>query len=101
MSTTSGSRVAAAGRVERTGGLVREQQGGNVRQRTCDRKALTLAPRQDTRRLRRLVRYPQQVQEVASARLRLLARPPRDDRRERDVLEHRHPLQQVEELEDD
>ena len=66
-----------------------------------DGQALALPTGEDARRLLRLVTEPQQVEQVAGPRLRLLAARPRHHRGERDVLQHAHALEQVEELEHD
>ena len=93
--------LLAAGGVERAGGLVGQEQRGLVRERAGDREALALAAGEHAGHRRRLVADAQQVEEVAGPRLGGLAAPSRDDRGERHVLEHRHPLEQVEELEHD
>ena len=87
--------------VERTGGLVRKQQRGFIRERPCDREALTLSAREHAGHHRRLVADAEQVQEVTRSRLSGLAVAAGDDGGQRHVLEHRHAFEQVEELKDD
>src|SRR4051794_22842076 len=93
--------LVPAFRVERAGGLVGEQQRRLVGERTRDREALPLTTRQHARRFLRLVGEAEQVEEVARTRLCALARRARDHRGQRDVFEHAHALEQVEELEHD
>ena len=90
-----------SGRVEGAGWFVGEEQRGLVGQGPGDGEALPLSSRQHPRRLPGLVGQPQQVEEVPGPRLGLLPGGSGDHRRQRHVLEDAHPLQQVEELEDD
>ena len=92
--------VAALG-VERAGRLVGEEQRRLVGERTGDREPLALPAGEHAGRFLRLVGEAEEVEEVAGARLRALARRARDHRGERHVLEHAHALEQVEELEHD
>ena len=92
--------VAALG-VERAGRLVGEQQRRLVGERAGDREPLPLAAREHAGRVLRLVGEAEQVEQVAGAGLGALARRARDHRGQRDVLEHAHALEQVEELEHD
>ena len=91
--------LGRARRVERTGGLVREQQRRLVHQRPGDREPLALAAGEDAGELVRLRPQPEQVEQAARSRLALAARAARDYGRQHHVLEDAHPLEQVEELE--
>src|SRR5689334_2402644 len=92
--------VAALG-VERARRLVGEQQRRLVGERTRDREALALTAGEDAGRILRLLREPEQVEQVAGPGLGALARRARDHRGKGHVLERGHALEQVEELEDD
>ena len=92
--------LAALG-VERARRLVGQQQRGLVGQRAGDREPLALAAREHAGHGRRLVADAEEVEQVAGPRLGHLALAPGDDRRQRDVLEHGHALEEVEELEHD
>ena len=94
--------LVAAFAVERAGRLVGEQQRRLVGQGASDREPLALPAGEHSGQLGGLVADAQQVEQVArpvSAGVALAA----GDRRAAsdDVLEHRHALQQVEELEHD
>ena len=93
--------LMAALRVQRAGRLVGEQQRRLVGQGPGDGQPLALAAGQHARRGVGLVPDAQQVEQVAGPGLRGPAAPPGDDRGQGHVLQHRHALEQVEELEHD
>jgi len=91
--------LGRAVRVERPRGLVREHERGLVRKRSGNGESLPLAARKEGGELPLLPRQAEQVEEVAGPSLGLRSSHPGDHRRQRDVLERRHPVQEVEELE--
>ena len=92
--------LAALG-VQCPGGLVRQQQRGLVGQRAGDGESLPLTTREHAGHGPRLVADAEEVEKVARPALCHLALPAGDHGRQRDVLQHRHPFQEIEELEDD
>ena len=92
--------VAALG-VQGTRRLVREQEGRLVGEGPGDREALALPAGERARRGLGLVGQAEQVEQVPSPRLGRAPLLARDHRRQGDVLEHGHALEEVEELEDD
>src|ERR1039458_8892140 len=89
------------GRVESAGRLVGQQQRGLVGERPGDGQTLTLAARQHAGHRRDLVADAEQVEQVARPRFGRFALASRDNGRQGHVLQYGHPLEQVEELEDD
>jgi hypothetical protein len=86
--------------VEGPGGLVREEQRRPVRQRPRDRHPLPLPARQRGGPLRGTVQQAQRVEQVAGPSGGLGGPAAGDQRGERDVLQRREVLDEMEELED-
>ena len=93
--------LVAAVRVEGPGRLVGQQQGGLVGQGPGDGQPLALPTGERAGHGLGLVPHPEEVEEVTGPALGRLALEAGDDGRQGHVLQRRHALQQVEELEHD
>jgi hypothetical protein len=87
--------------VERAGRFVSEQERGLIGECTSDRESLSFTTRQRRGERHRLVEQTQQIEKVTRPTLCCTPSRSADERSERDVLERGHPVDQVEELEDD
>ena len=92
--------LVAGGGVDRAGRLVGQQQRRPVDQRPGDRDALPLAARQPGRVGVAPVRDPQRVQQLLGALPRVAGLGPGELGGQQHVVERRHVVEQVEELED-
>ena len=93
--------LLAALAVEGAGRFVGEHDRGLVGERPGDGQTLALSAGQHARGLPRLVADAEQIEQVTSMRLGGTPLASGDHRRHHDVLQRRHPLEQVEELEHD